>query len=223
MKQPAGIGTGALATRIKRHYGIWERLGAALTATRRGNRVEFRGRRSLRMLWRIRFHPGATGNRVAVGERFRMGSLKIEIGGSDNRLTIGDDVRWGGRIVLSGKRGQVSIGDRCHATEVYLANRGARVTIGADCLFSHGIEIRSADMHPVYDLETGARINPPADVSVGDHCWLGARSFLGKGANIPNETIVGACAVVTTQFRAEHTAIAGNPGRVVRTGVRWER
>lgn len=212
-----------MATQVKRRYGFWERIAGVFTRARRGNRIELRGRWSPRLRWRIRFHPDARDNHVVIGERFAMGRLRIEIGGSDNRLVIGDDVRWGGRIILNGRRGAVTIGDRCHAVDVYLTNRGARTAIGPDCLFSHGIEVRSADMHPIHDIATGGRINPPADVTIGAHCWIGARAFIGKGAAIPDETIVGACAVVTSAFGEGNIAIAGNPARVVRTGVRWER
>ena len=75
-------------------------------------------------------------------------------------------------------------------------------------------------MHGIFDLATGERINLARDVMIGDHVWIGASARLLKGAAIGNGSIVGANSVVTGRF-PENVALAGNPARIVREGVRW--
>ena len=48
------------------------------------------------------------------------------------------------------------------------------------------------------------RLNPAADVTIGDRVWLGFRAFVGKGAAIGGGSVIGAGAVVTGTIPA-HT------------------
>lgn len=118
----------------------------------------------------------------------------------------------------------MDFGDYSTTVGVYiLCQEGCNVRIGRHSMLSREIEIRTTDAHSVIDLETGNRLNTPADVIIGDHVWVGVGVILNKGTVIPNDTIVGAGAFVNKPFEEEHTAIAGAPAKVVRRGVTWNR
>jgi acetyltransferase-like isoleucine patch superfamily enzyme len=44
-----------------------------------------------------------------------------------------------------------------------------------------------------------------------------------KNAGLPDNTIVAAKSVVSKKFTESNTVVGGNPARVVKTGVNWDR
>ena len=90
-------------------------------------------------------------------------------------------------------------------------------------MFSREIEVRSTDVHRIFDRATGARVNPPAAVVVGSGVWVAARAFISKGSRIPDGSIVGAKSFVNNAFEEPNVIIAGTPAKVIKTNVRWER
>lgn len=96
-------------------------------------------------------------------------------------------------------------------------------TIGNGCLFAEGFDVTVSDMHSITDVETGRRINPPADIDIGQHVWLGQKkSMVLKEATIPPHSIVEECALVTGTYPG-NAVIAGVPTRAIKTGVSWDR
>ncbi len=61
-----------------------------------------------------------------------------------------------------------------------------------------------------------------ADTRVGKRCFIGAHSILMPGVSIGDGSIVGAGSVVTRDVPAG-TIVAGNPARVVKTGIKTYR
>ena len=58
-------------------------------------------------------------------------------------------------------------------------------------------------------------------VIIGNHCWIGSRVEMCKNAILPNNTIVGACSLVSKKFINEYTIIAGNPAKIIKENVDW--
>ncbi len=61
-----------------------------------------------------------------------------------------------------------------------------------------------------------------ADTKIGSRCFIGAHSILLPGVTIGDGSIVGAGSVVTRDVPAG-TIVAGNPARVVRSGIKTYR
>lgn len=215
-----------------------------------GCRIRTRGARN-RVDWaaarRIRSTSvtiAGDGNVVAFGKDARLESCRIVVRGSGNRIEIGSSLLTGSGITISGDGNTVTVGDGCmllslgmvceddgntigvgDATQVHgvtelAAIEGTRIDIGGGCLSSGGVHVRTGDSHALTDLG-GIRINPSADIVLGDRVWLGMNAVVLKGATIAEASVVGACAVVTGRFDEPHCALAGNPARVVRRGVDW--
>ena len=97
------------------------------------------------------------------------------------------------------------------------------IKVGDDCMFSYGIHIRTTDSHSIIDYN-GNRINFGADISIGNHVWVGAESMILKGSFIPDNCVVGAKSMVTSSLVSEDKSmIAGIPAKVLKTNINWKR
>ena len=80
---------------------------------------------------------------------------------------------------------------------------------------------RSHRVFSVGGVENDLLCNPPADISIGRHVWICQDSSILKGVSIGDDSIVAFGAVVTKDCPA-NSIIAGNPAKVVKTGIRWD-
>lgn len=146
--------------------------------------------------------------------------------GSDNRLVIGVNVKFhAASIVFDGFGNEITIGDGSELwTDLSLSVSGTngKIAIGRNCLFSNNVRIRNGDGHAILDLATGQRLNPSMDVVVGDRVWVCENVHILKGARIGNDSVVGAGSIVTRGVFPNNVVVAGNPARVVKTGIRWQ-
>jgi len=127
---------------------------------------------------------------------------KFRLRANDTRLIIGDETTMmGGKISL-------------HET--------GTIQVGRDCMLSGNIHMDVSDMHSILDISTGQRINPPADIEIGDHVWIARSVQILKGSRIGSNCMVGAAALVNGDFPAESLVI-GAPARVLRSGITWDR
>jgi acetyltransferase-like isoleucine patch superfamily enzyme len=152
----------------------------------------------------------------------------IEINNNETIVEIGSSPSLHSLCILcSGGLGQIIRVGRNTTIEGGLFIRltySAKVFIGNDCMFAHDIFIRATDAHSIIDKETRKIINKPKyPIVIGNHCWIGQRCLIGKNAVIPDNTIVGMGSIVTKSFSKENTIIAGNPARIIKENVDWDR
>ncbi|EOX8193534.1 hypothetical protein ACPWL5_004531 [Escherichia coli] len=162
-------------------------------------------------------------NIITFGSNFKCNNIKIVIKGSNNKLIIHDNVRFTGHILIVGNNRTISIGENTTVQGAYILSRDADVFIGNNCMLSREIEIRSTDVHKIYDINTGEQLNHAKDVNIGEHCWIAARAIISKGTTIPNGCIVGASSFLNKTYPEENCIIAGIPGKIVKRNIRWER
>lgn len=121
----------------------------------------------------------------------------------NSKIIIGDNLFFGSGNVILGE--------------------GATLKVGDDCMFSYGITFRIGDGHTIINTETGERILSTGNVTVGDRVWIGMQSIILKNAQIANDTIVGAGSIVAKKFDKTNVAIAGNPAKIIKENVAWEK
>ena len=179
-----------------------------------GLKVEFLGRGS-----RIEIEEGAVfhNSRLSLGN----GGV-VRIGKTDGygiRNTI-VDMRGAGRNRIL----EIGRGTTIHGCRFAMEGEDdLEIRIGRNCLLSSAITFRASDGHGIFDRETGEVINRTRPIVVGSNVWIGAGAVLLKGAVLPDWSIVGTTSLVTRAFSEPFTAIAGNPARVVRSNVEWDR
>lgn len=163
-----------------------------------------------------------TNNIVEISEPIVGGNLSI-IQSDGIRVKIGKKARLYLNISnISGKsKNQVIIGDNfsCNNTNLFLDAENQHIIIRDNCLFSWGINIHTSDHHPI--TMNGEQINRPCSVTIEDHVWICSNAMLLKGSKISKNSVVGCSAVVTKPFNEPNVIIAGNPAKVVKTGIDW--
>ena len=96
------------------------------------------------------------------------------------------------------------------------------IHIGKNCLVGAGVMILSHDhCRRSGDNKNAQDVTNPLllDTHIGDRCFIATRSIILPGVRIGNECIVGAGAVVTKDV-PNNCIVAGNPAKVIRTGIR---
>lgn len=183
---------------------------------------------------------GKHGNNITVGNArydkdtafITEGRGEIWVGNSDlygcrimaedwAKVSIGNDCDLKGLVIVCRKNSHVMIGHniRVHGDfwgKTVIHSKGeAIVRIGDDCLLSGNIVIRNNDGHDIIDK--GEVQNPPKDIDIRNHVWIGENARILKGAFIGDNCIVGNSSVVTGSLRPQsNVIIAGNPAKVIR-------
>lgn len=97
-----------------------------------------------------------------------------------------------------------------------------KVQFGKNVQFSWECLLMDSDTHKIIGPD-GEVMNPDAPVIVGDNVWIGSRVTILKGVRIPDDTVIGACSlVVSDKDLTDHSVIAGQPARSIRTVSGWK-
>lgn len=177
------------------------------------------------------------GNTVIIGKlnSSNAGKLMLNMFCDNSTIIIGDElyIEKSCRIDVGlnhpfyGKINDVSIniGENIGIEEIYIrtANSHAKINIGKDCLISFGVVLYHTDSHPIFDLNNGKIINKVNELTIGEHCWLSANTTILKNSCVADDSIVGWGAVVSGKFSDKHCVIAGNPAKVVKREITWNR
>lgn len=163
-------------------------------------------------------------NSVIIEEGVQIRHCNIRIKGNNINVKIGKNVEMTGCVasIFTGCLFVIEESTTMGNGEVTVAEETS-LSIGRDCMFAHGYEIRTSDMHPIYDLTTGKRLNHGAAISVGDHVWLGRNVVILKGAKIANNVVVGIHSIVSKDISTPNSIAIGSPAKVIRNEVIWGR
>ena len=175
--------------------------------------------------------------------------LKLVIRGENNIVKLGSDCRFNGAIIsVTNNFSNIKIGDKCVFNNIVLdINSGekqsleigkgttffggrvvlrdnSKIKIGENCLFADALKMWATDGHTVFDLETKEVVNnTPELLMIGNHCWIGGGVTILKNGSLPDETVVSAESVVTKTFIETNTVIGGNPAKILKRGIGWDR
>jgi acetyltransferase-like isoleucine patch superfamily enzyme len=165
-------------------------------------------------------------NRILIAEGCVLYNLKMRLRGSGHLVELGRNCRVtrGGVFWIEDDGCELHIGRDTTLVEVSIAvtEPGSRVDIGEGCMLANDIDIRTGDSHSILDAASGKRINFAQDVSIGNSVWIAAHAIILKGVTIGENSVVAAGAIVTKSCDPG-SLLAGNPARVVKTGISWKR
>lgn len=162
---------------------------------------------------------------VAIGSRLRCGELRIIIRGDNNKVEVGSNCDFAGvnTIFMSGDNNSIRIGDgvSTDGDVHFIMAEGTSISVGDDCMFAKHTNIRTSDQHSIFD-STGMRTNPPRNVQIGRHVWVGASCLIMKGAHIGDGAVVGIQSMVCKDV-PPRSVVAGRPAKLIRKDIKWTR
>lgn len=174
----------------------------------------------------VRYSLSGNSNAVHVGDACQWLDSNLGILGSSNNMVVGKNTYLAHLGVFMEDDGnEVYIGD---GTTIYgktelAVIESTVIRIGPDCMFSGDIHFRTGDSHSIVETSNGRRINASKDILLGSHVWVGTRAIVLKGAVVKDNCIVGAGSLLSKPIEQSHCAIAGNPARIIKSGVDWRR
>ncbi len=151
-------------------------------------------------------------------------ATRLDIAMSGNGFVqIGYDINAVHLVLHLGPDAEITVGNAvsCNGLVRLMVHERASIRVGDQCLFGGDVDVTASDMHSLVDVATGRRVNPAASVMIGNRVWIGQKATILKGVTIGDGAVVGASAVVTRPVPGNSVA-AGNPARIVRTGVTWD-
>lgn len=110
--------------------------------------------------------------------------------------------------------GNVDIG---HLTTIFAHKN---ITIGSQVSISWNAQLIDTDFHFMEDISTHSIIRKTAPITIGDGCWIGNHSSIGKGVSIADGTTVASYSVVTKSCPTPNSLLAGIPATIKKSGVR---
>lgn len=165
-------------------------------------------------------------NTLRINPQARIGSLTVQFDCNNGKVDIGSSsgVPAFSASIRVGQDSTVVIGNNVSTTATVgiSATEGTTVRLGDDCMIAIGVQIRADDGHPIFDVRSGKRVNVSKDILIGEHVWLGYGSAVLGGSCIGSGSVVGLGAVITRDVPNNAVAV-GNPARVVRKNIAWER
>lgn len=94
------------------------------------------------------------------------------------------------------------------------------ITFGDNDLLSWDILVMDTDAHPIYNNKN-ERINKDKPIKIGNHVWIGCRSIILKGTQIPDNCVIGVSTLVHRRFNETNSLIVGNPALIVKKDIVW--
>lgn len=155
---------------------------------------------------------------VGIFDRNRQRSIWQNLG----NVTFSGKAYFGhGSKISVGESGVLNFGKNFIITAETAIVAHNSITFGNDCLLSWDTLIMDSDFHKIKN-DSNEQINKPEPIVIGNSVWIGCRCLILKGANIPNNAIIGADSLVNKKLDHEHALYAGNPLVKLKENVSWE-
>ena len=210
---------------VKRHYLLYSIAQKAKSLLRclngGGVKIENKG------IGKLVVDSIGSDNKIIVHDGTVFSNTRIRIRGTNNTIEFGKDCIIGSKCSfwMEGNNISIKIGANTtftHTVHFCAQEDNSSIIIGSDCMFSNTIIVRTSDSHPIYDLKTKERLNPPKSVMIGNHVWIAPGSKIMKGAEIGDGAIIGSNSMITKRIPSNVLAV-GMPSRVVKENIYWTR
>lgn len=147
-------------------------------------------------------------NKVYVGTKSfeKKRTLMMKLGHE-----IGQGTKVVGPVFCTGK---MIVGENCWLGKNLFVNGNGTVKIGNNCDIAPEVAFQTGG-HEIGNADRRAGKGIKYDISVGNGCWIGARSTILGGVHISDGCVVAACACVCKDTE-EDSLVGGVPARMIK-------
>lgn len=125
------------------------------------------------------------------------------------------------RLVVIGG-GKVIVGQRFAITGRSSVISEKSIIFGDNCLISWDVQIMDTDFHSIFD-EHNVRVNPPKEIKIGSHVWIGSNCHILKGSVIPDNCVIASNSNIHRSYNESNAIYGGNPIRILRQNITWQQ
>lgn len=176
------------------------------------------------ILKNVTFDISGDDNIIEIKQECLLNNVKFFVRGSKHYILIDERCKFNqaGSVWISDSSCSLTIGRNTWIEDVNIGitEPNSKISIGSNCLLAFNIDIRCGDSHSVLDLGSQKRINYAKNIEIQDHVWIAAHTRILKGVSIGRDSIVALGSVVTKSVES-NVVVAGNPARIVKTGITW--
>lgn len=164
-------------------------------------------------------------NKIIIKNNVKLRNLNIQLSGNNNVFKIErDSFIQNSSFTIEGNNNITDFGyeNNIYGIRVWQIENNKSISIGNNCMFAYNIEIRNTDGHPIYDLNTGERINPNKDIIIKDRVWIGQGAKILKGVTIESDNVIGLGSLITKSILNKNSIVVGN-NKTVRKNIVWKK
>lgn len=186
------------------------------------NTILIKGRAKIRIKSGVSVHRSMDGKlTIGYGDctiaRFTYTGCNINLMKNSTLKLSGNSMIGLGSAVTVEDNAQLEIGSSSYICAGATIRVAKRIVIGDQCAISWNVTIMDSDFHEYYASE-GVIPEKTKEVIIGNNVWIGNNVLILKGVTIGDNAIIAAGSVVTKNV-PNGTVVAGNPAKIVKTGV----
>ena len=106
-------------------------------------------------------------------------------------------------------------------SKMTLRGNNHKIVVGKNCMFSRNIKLMASDGHKIYC--DNKLLKTDGNIEIGDNIWIADNVTILKNIKIKNGSIIGINSLVTKSIEKENVLIVGNPAKIVKENIKWEK
>lgn len=177
--------------------------------------------------WNSKIRVKGSYNYIKLGGNVGFKRTMLSINGNNNRVIFSNNVKVFEllNILIEGDNCEIYTGPNTTigSADIFCGEGNTKIFIGADCMFGRQVSMNTSDFHSIVNVNNNARINPPKNIFIGDHVWLGFGTTIKKGAKVNGDTIVASGAIVGSKEYPANTILGGIPAKIIKENITWNR
>lgn len=123
--------------------------------------------------------------------------------------------------IISSSNSTIDIGDNFYSNSDCIISSSKEIAIGNNCLLGWNVVIIDGDGHNIY--QNNVIINESKEIFIEDDVWISAEVKILKGVNVKKNSVIALGSIVTKKYSESNVIIAGNPSKIVKKDIIWEK